>query len=121
MTASGGGLANPGDLAELTGQPGYVITREMDSTFGRSLDRRVSSTGERVYLFAHETLQAVATEILGADLLRSETRIHDWAGIYRTAGWPDTTPSYLLQPYGWHLGARGDLRRLAQLAADSGS
>ena len=118
ITASGGGLTAR-DLAELTGQQGFAIRGEVNSTFGRSLERRVNATGEHVYLFAHETLQAAATEVLGEDLLPFEERVDDWAGTYRAGGWPETTPSYLLRPYSRHLAARGDLRRLAELAADS--
>ena len=72
------------------------------------------------YVFAHETLSAVAREKLGNDLRDYRRRIDGWADGYRERGWPAETPLYLLWPYGKLLGdeGNGDLRRLADLATD---
>ena len=127
VTASGGGLAIP-DLAELTGSPEWALDGKLRTVFGRSLMTRAqrgpvpAGPDDVVYLFAHETLGAVAEETLGNDLGPYRQRLHGWADGYRERGWPADTPQYLLRPY-WTLLAdkgKGDLRRLADLATDPG-
>ena len=120
ITASGGGLA-AAELAELTGMMHFEIQDRLGTVLGRSLYNRAryDAEDERVYLFAHETLRATADKILHADLGRYRRKIHIWAGKYRAQGWPETTPRYLLRPYGRLLTALGDARRLAAIGADS--
>lgn len=119
ITAAGGGLT-VAELAELTGRQRWDIEGHLGSVFGRSMNARQRyGTDDRVILFAHETLRATAEEILGTDLTPYLNRIHAWADEYRTRGWPDVTPRYLLQPYGRLLDELGDLGRLAHVAADS--
>jgi hypothetical protein len=72
-----------------------------------------------VYLFAHETLRVVAEEAFGHSVEQYLARIHAWADGYRSRGWPESTPQYLLRPFGRLLAARGDLERLVQLATDT--
>ena len=64
-----------GELAELTGSPQWTVDGKLGSVFGRSLKTRTpkrtsdpTGTDDVVYLFAHETLGAVAEAILGNDL-----------------------------------------------------
>jgi hypothetical protein len=98
----------------------------LGTVFGRSLmtltQRGPLPAGpdDVVYLFAHETLSAVALEKLGNDLRGYRQRIDGWADGYRERGWPVDTPLYLLWPYGKLLGDedKGDLHRLADLATD---
>ena len=123
ITAAGGGLT-VSELAELTGRLHFEIQDRLSAVLGRSLYSRVrydaepEGAHERVYLFAHETLRAAADKILHADLGRYRDEIHAWADKYRTLGWPESTPRYLLRPYGRLLTASGDVRRLAVIAAD---
>jgi tetratricopeptide (TPR) repeat protein len=123
ITAAGGGLALT-ELAELTGQPKYLLEGKLGSIFGRSLktrlqtDRPPKEPAERVYLFAHETLRTIAEEQLAGDLGPYRQRIDAWADTYRAGGWPKSTPRYLLRPFGRLLATHGDLQRLGALATD---
>ena len=120
ITAAGGGLTAV-ELAELTGRRQFEIQARLGTVLGRSLYSRAryEAEDERVYLFAHETLRATADKILHADLGHYRDKIHEWADKYQAQGWPETTPRYLLRPYGRLLTASGDLRRLAAVAADA--
>lgn len=121
ITASGGGLT-PAELAELSGRPVYLLRARLDSTLGRSFAARsVAGAGrdDRVYLFAHKTLRAVAERQLSQDLGSFRERLHEWAGTYRSLGWPPRTPQYLLRPYGRFLIGANDARRLAICATDA--
>jgi Trypsin-like peptidase domain len=124
ISAAGGGLTLT-ELAELTRQPRYLLDGKLGSVFGRSLkarlhtDRSPEEAAERVYLFAHETLRAIAEEELAGDLDPYWQRINAWADEYRMQGWPARTPRYLLRPYGRLLATSGDLPRLIVLATDA--
>jgi len=123
ITAAGGGLTLT-ELAQLIRQPKYLLDGKLGSVFGRSLktrlhtDRPPEEDGERVYLFAHETLRTIAEEQLAGDLGPYRQRIDAWADHYRSQGWPAGTPRYLLRPYGRLVATRGDLPRLIGLATD---
>jgi Trypsin-like peptidase domain len=122
LSAAGGGLTLA-ELAELTGQPHHKLQGKLGSVLGRSLRTRLArdeppDRAGRVYLFAHETLRALAEAQLGRDLGPYRQRIHQWADRYRTRGWPEATPRYLLRPYGRLLAASGDLERLVAIATD---
>ncbi|WP_439661324.1 trypsin-like peptidase domain-containing protein [Lentzea sp. HUAS TT2] len=118
ITASGGGLTQP-DLEELTGRPRY----ELDALFGGMLGRSVGAragrdSDERVYLFTHDTLREQAEHKYGTGLAAYREQVHEWADRYRTAGWPEHTPAYLLRGYPRLLAALGDTGRLVVLALD---
>ena len=93
--------------------------------FGRSLRTRIPAghpagdSADRVYLFAHETLRAIAERELDRDLGPYRRRIDQWADEYRARGWPDRTPWFLLRPYGRLLGTSGPLDRLISFATDA--
>jgi hypothetical protein len=119
ITASGGGLTL-GELAELTGQPEWTLDGKLGSVFGRSLKTRtLEDRTDRVYLFAHETLRVTAERELARAVGPYRQRIDVWADTYRTQGWPDTTPRYLLRPYGRLLAISADLDRLVSFATDA--
>ncbi|HET7519428.1 MAG TPA: trypsin-like peptidase domain-containing protein, partial [Actinomycetes bacterium] len=119
ITAGGGGLTL-GELGQLTGQPRVRLAGRLRSVFGRSLmartpyDQAAAGGDERVYLFAHETLRAIAEEELGGDLGPYRARIDAWVEGFRERGWPDDTPQYPLRPYGRLLATSGDLGRLVE-------
>jgi hypothetical protein len=122
ITAAGGGLTLR-ELAELTGQARYLLDSKLGSVFGRSLMARLSShrsatEGDRVYLFAHETLRTTAEDELADHLDQYRLRIDTWADSYRARGWTESTPRYLLRPYGRLLASRGDLQRLVTFTTD---
>jgi hypothetical protein len=118
LAASGGGLTIA-ELAALTVQPEYAVRARLSSSFGRILTTRAAGIdGDRVIMFAHETLRATAESELGSDLARYRELIHRWADDHACRGWPESTPRFLLQPYGRMLADQGDARRFARIAAD---
>ena len=123
ITATGGGLALR-ELAELTGRPEGTLDGRLSSVFGRSLrtwlppDKPSGDSADRVYLFAHETLQAIAEQELTHDLGPYRDRIDQWADGYRARGWPDGTPWYLFHSYTRLLARTGEIDRLFAFATD---
>ncbi|GHE27417.1 trypsin-like peptidase domain-containing protein [Streptomyces capitiformicae] len=127
LTAARGTLST-GDLCELTGGSDYTLRRRLGSVFGRILRLRgggSDSGGDvtmymtsRGYLFAHETLLSAAQDELGRDVDAYAEKVHGWAEKYRGLGWPESTPPYLLQPYGRLVTLLRDTRRAAALATD---
>ncbi|MEV7346783.1 trypsin-like peptidase domain-containing protein [Streptomyces sp. NPDC093544] len=123
ITAAGGGLTLA-DLAQLTVRPAMDIDSVLGGTFGRSLNSRAAAStdghpGERVILFAHETLRQVAEQRYGGVGLDSyRERIHSWAATYRQRGWPADTPLYLLRSYSQMLAGIGELPRLMACGTD---
>ncbi|MFC9159331.1 trypsin-like peptidase domain-containing protein [Streptomyces fungicidicus] len=120
LLAAAGGDLTARDLAELTGMPAFEVASLLDSrlftrisgeAFGGAGD--VGSSGATggdstldSYGYAHETLLRTAeAELAPLDLYRD--RIHAWASSYRSQGWPEDTPRYLLTSYGALL--TGDL------------
>ncbi|MEE1804154.1 trypsin-like peptidase domain-containing protein [Streptomyces sp. JV176] len=136
------------DLRHLTGAHRMAVRERLGSAFGRILRMRgqagggADSTGyadsagyggstgyggshlgrtydeSRGYLFAHETLLVSALDELGPDVRPYRERLHTWAARYAEQGWPQDTPSYLLQAYGRMVTALGDLDRATVLATD---
>ena len=122
ITASGGGLTLP-DLEHLTGRPPFELDSLLGGVFGRSVQSRggtpgIHRSGERVYLFAHETLRIIAEEQFGGTLAEYRDGIHRWADGYRERGWP---PDDARLPDAWLLTVAGtnDLARLADCATDT--
>ncbi|MFI1653861.1 hypothetical protein ACH4ZU_02830 [Streptomyces sp. NPDC020472] len=113
LTAAGGGLTAD-DLAELTGEDPYEVRDFLRTSAGRTFAR----VGD-AYLLAHEELQNLATEMVGPrELGRYRDLVHTWAEKWRSRGWPEDTPAYLLR--GWFpvLRAGGDLERMVGCALD---
>jgi hypothetical protein len=112
IVASGGGLTRA-DLEEVTGWAPYELDQVLEGRLARSLTHRVSSS---LYVFSHETLREIAHQQLGATLTTYRNQLHAWAERY--AGWPATTPIYLMRGYPRILAATGDFPRLLALATD---
>ncbi|MGN9821439.1 trypsin-like peptidase domain-containing protein [Streptomyces sp. SD11] len=129
LTAARGTLSIE-DLRELTGETGYSLRQKLGSVFGRILRLRgggIGGSGEadvtlyttsRGYLFAHETLLVAARDELGPDVDTYWERLRVWAETYERRGWPESTPLYLLQPYGRLVAFLQDAGRATALATD---
>lgn len=123
LTVAAGGGLSASDIAELTGSRPRLVERELSAVTGRSFRRRSvhwAPDGPEVYLLAHEEIQRRATDLItDAELTDCRTRLHRWARTYRSAGWPDTTPEYLLRGYAQLLRELGDTGRLVELVCDA--
>ena len=122
LTAARGGLTL-GDLAELThlaiGEIRWALGSAAARTSGSDAARALPERADRAYLLTHETLQADAAALIGDQRVSGyRDRLHAWAGTYRSAGWPESTPAYLLGDYFGMLQAAGDTARLITCAAD---
>jgi tetratricopeptide (TPR) repeat protein len=110
-----------GELAELTGQPRYLLMPKIDSAFGRSLAaRHGADRPQPAFSLAHEALREQAIELLADRLPDFGRRLDHWAESYAQAGWPADTPHYLLWSYGQRLIAAREAERLQALATDPG-
>ncbi|MET8728783.1 hypothetical protein ABZV81_16650 [Streptomyces parvus] len=123
LTVAAGGGLSARDIAELTGSRPRLVERELSAVTGRSFRRRSvhwASHGPEVYLLAHEEIQRSAAELItDTELADCRTRLHAWAQTYRSAGWPATTPEYLLRGYAQLLRELGDTGRLVELVCDT--
>ncbi len=122
ITAAGGGLTL-GDLEELTKKPRYEIERLLGGIFGRSVGTRTRTpvsglSGERVYLFTHETLRLTAEQSFGKSLAAYRGWLYRWADVYRQRVWPADTPHYLLRSYARLLASTEDLAGLVACTTD---
>lgn len=113
LLAAAGGELTARDLAELTDMAVYEVASLLDSRLftrisgetagdgGAGGDRHGAADGSGIsdsYGYAHETLLRMAEAELGP-LDPYRDRIHAWAGSYRSRGWPEDTPRYLLTSY----------------------
>ncbi len=123
LTVAAGGGLSASDIAELTGSRPRLVERELSAVSGRSFRRRSAHWtpgGPEVYLLAHEEIQRSAADLItDAELAACRTRLHEWAQTYRSAGWPATTPEYLLRGYAQLLRELGDTGRLVELVCDA--
>ncbi|OCC09245.1 hypothetical protein [Streptomyces sp. PTY087I2] len=123
LTVAAGGGLSASDIAELTGSRPRLVERELSAVSGRSFRRRSAHWtpgGPEVYLLAHEEIQRSAADLItDAELADCRTRLHAWARTYRSAGWPATTPEYLLRGYAQLLRELGDTGRLVELVCDA--
>ncbi|MES9604599.1 trypsin-like peptidase domain-containing protein [Actinomadura sp. NPDC000929] len=117
LVACGDGLTSK-DFAELLGASSYILKRRLNGSLGRTLKKGLPDRGEPTYFFAHQTLQAKAQELLGADLARFKENLYTWARGYQDAGWPEDTPGYLLQPYWRLLITAKDTEQLRRVTTD---
>ena len=123
MVASGGGLSGR-DLQELTGHQPWRIAESLQTVTGRAFARRAAAwsgqaTTQELYILAHEELQRTAVQFMGeARLAAYRRRLHIWADGYRSEGWPEQTPEYLLRGYFRMMQAGADLPRMIDCALD---
>lgn len=93
------------------------------------LERLLHSVAGRVFgpedlepdtlVLAHKELYAATEKGLGPRKLAELTRhLHTWADRHRAAGWPDSTPAYLLHHYPELLWEGDDLDRCRAFALD---
>ncbi|MEV3925455.1 ATP-binding protein, partial [Actinomadura coerulea] len=123
VAAAGGGLSGP-DLAALTGRAEWEIEEYLSAVSGRTFSNRASSwspgDGPTLYVLAHEELQVMALQRLGATMLEGyRQKLHVWAQCYRQQQWPAESPEYLLLGYFPMLRAAGDLPRMIAWCLDS--
>jgi hypothetical protein len=116
LTAAGGHLT-AADLTDLTGVDVdlYEVTQILEQTFGRLVEPR-DEFGERRYVFAHDLILSEATSLLGSAVLRRyRESVSSWATRFAAEGWPDRTPTYLLDQYPRLLTEEGDTPGLLAL------
>jgi hypothetical protein len=120
LAAARGGLS-AADLHKLTGVPRWEVEAILDGAAGRALSRRPGRTpggGPDVYLLGHEELQAAAADYLSGEMGSYRGRLHEWADLYRSLGWPGETPEYLLSGYFRLLTALDDVPRIIAVSSD---
>ncbi|MGX7827880.1 tetratricopeptide repeat protein [Actinokineospora sp. 24-640] len=120
LAAAGGGLG-PRDLAELTGRSQWEVDDHLRTVTGRSFTLRDARwrPDTAVYVLGHEELQKAAITMLGdARIAGYRDRLHQMYARYREAGWPPSSPEYLLSGYFNMLKAVGDLPRMITCGTD---
>jgi Trypsin-like peptidase domain len=123
ITASGGGLTRS-DLSALTDRTPHALDTLLLGVFGRSLARQTAAGAGRAdghqegaYIFAHDTLRALAERELGpAALAAYRGRLHVWAQSVAASGWPEGASRYFITSYPRMLIATGDTARISALA-----
>ena len=94
------------DLAELTGELPFVITRIFEEYSGRtfiSVTSRhypLAPKPEKGFMLGHADIQEqVLFQFVGKNKPRYLQMLHDWCEGYHTQKWPYETPNYLLTDY----------------------
>jgi hypothetical protein len=116
VTAADGPLTAH-DVEELTGWPSRQVQSALHIRIFVAMPGRWQSFP--VFLFAHELLHEVAADAVSAERLQVlRHRLHNWANKYRSRGWPDDTPDYLLLWYPRMLERCKDFERLVDCVTD---
>lgn len=122
LTAAGGGLTAI-DLASITDVDAREISDLLGSAAGRSFQTIGSQwhvPADYRYVFGHEGLPDTAAELLGpTKLMAYRQRVHDWVSGYRSGGWPEDTPEYLVGGYFRLLKDTGDVAGMIQHSTDA--
>jgi hypothetical protein len=124
LAVAGAGLTTD-ELVELAyGGPGTPRDRDELSHAIRAMGQMLATsrreiTGERVHVFAHDTLLVAARDSLAAARGRHLGQFHAMVQRYRQAGWPDSTPRYLLTGYPGTLVEPEDMDQLVALVTDT--
>jgi hypothetical protein len=117
VLAAAGGHLTADDLTELAKVDAdrYEVTQVLEQTLGRLVEPR-DEFGERRYVFAHDLIVSQATTLLGSAALRQHREwVGTWAARFAAEGWPDQTPTYLLDQYPRLLFEEGDTPGLLTL------
>ena len=105
------------DVEELTGWPSWQVQSALRTRSLVAVPGRWQSFP--VFLFAHELLREVAADAVSAERLHVlRHRLRSWADKYRSDGWPDETPDYLLLWYPRTLERCKDFERLVDYVTD---
>ncbi|WP_159062892.1 P-loop NTPase family protein [Streptomyces scabiei] len=119
--AAGGGLSAD-DLSALTSSRPRLVERELSAVTGRSFQKRSAhwnAAGPGIYLMAHEEIQQSAEDLISeGEISTYRARLHEWADYYRNAGWPASTPEYLLRGYTQLLSELQQTQRLVEFSCD---
>ncbi|MDT6984524.1 hypothetical protein ACFSUJ_14770 [Streptomyces lusitanus] len=132
LLASAQGALSGQDLADLIGIPPLEVEEKLRSVVGRSmaptrvdllpLDAQLQAevdAGLQTFVLAHTELQKAAVTALGRTTIAAcKTQLHDWADGFRTEGWPEDTPNYLLTGYTRLVRESSDTGRLTDLILD---
>ncbi|NUT53155.1 MAG: hypothetical protein HOV94_38600 [Saccharothrix sp.] len=115
ITAAGGGGLTASDLAELTDTTVWTVQNLLTA---RSFAEH-NGDGAPVYWLAHQDLYEAALQTLGpTQLAEYRDILRGWAARYRTRGWPEDTPDYLLTSYPRMLHWSADAARLVDCVTD---
>ncbi|MHA6781019.1 trypsin-like peptidase domain-containing protein [Pseudonocardia saturnea] len=128
LTAARGPLT-PAELVELLGtrsRKGRAARWKRVTRALQLLSRTVERSADQPprYTLAHQALLDHSEQVLEVRGDRDEfaTRIHEWAERYRSDGWPEHTPDYLVLHYGAMVAAEDDTaprrERLVALGLD---
>ncbi|MER5501647.1 hypothetical protein ABT096_31205 [Streptomyces sp. NPDC002561] len=99
LTMAGTGLRRR-ELAELAGVERNEIDQLLKGSRGLQLVPDIAGAAADGRVTGHEALLRVAGELLDPALLEDcAGRLHAWADRWRTRGWPESTPDYLLSHY----------------------
>ncbi|MGW8745930.1 hypothetical protein [Streptomyces sp. NPDC055794] len=132
LLAAAQGALSGQDLADLIGIPPLEVEERLRSVVGRSmaptrvdllpLDAQLQAevaAGLQTFVLAHTELQKAAVTALGRNTLAAcKMQLHVWADGFRTEGWPENTPNYLLTGYTQLVRESADTERLADLVLD---
>ncbi|WP_122614527.1 hypothetical protein [Streptomyces sp. Tu 4128] len=132
LLASAQGALSGQDLADLIGITPLEVEEKLRSVVGRSmaptrvdllpLDAQLQAevdAGLQTFVLAHTELQKVAVSALGRTTIAAcKKQLHAWADGFRTEGWPEDTPNYLLTGYTQLVRESADTARLADLVLD---
>ncbi|MFF9330657.1 hypothetical protein ACF1AY_38895 [Streptomyces sp. NPDC014776] len=123
LLAAAEGALSIDDLVQLTRFAGhssrhYRIQRLVTDEVARVLEP-VGDLSHTRYVFAHDQLRSGSAERLAQELDLYRQRLERWMNRYREAGWPEDTPSYLLDSYPDML-ARHQPTKLRDLVSDFG-
>ncbi|MDK0519525.1 hypothetical protein [Streptomyces sp. ML-6] len=112
LTVAGTGL-RARELAELAGVEQDEIDQLLKSSRSLQLVTDAVRVGTDGQVTGHEALLRVAGELLDPALLEDcAGRLHAWADRWRTRGWPESTPDYLLSHYPRLLRGTGRVERI---------
>ncbi|MEU4275334.1 hypothetical protein AB0F57_10345 [Streptomyces tanashiensis] len=125
LLAAAEGALSIDDLVQLTRFAGhssrhYRIQRLVTDEVARVLEPvgDLSHSHSR-YVFAHDQLRSGSAKRLAQELDHYRHHLEQWTNRYREAGWPEETPSYLLDSYPDML-ARHQPAKLHDLVSDFG-
>lgn len=105
------------DVAELTGRPIWAIQSALEIRSFVAEPGRWQSFP--VFMFVHENLREHVADMVSVERLHILRRqLHNWADAYRSLGWLENTPDYLLLWYPRMLEKCDDFERMVDCVTD---